>query len=218
MNKDNLIFAAFGVLLGFFAGYFMKEVMDMRQPPRFAVGQGAPMGATGAPAVPGGGGSAGGAPVNPSAPGGGGGTGAPGGGAPMAEVQELQARLERNPDDAEAILRLAHLNFDIRRWDRARDLYERYLQLQPATPDTLSDLGVCYRETGEYDRALALFDQAQQMAPDHWQSRFNEVIVLAFDKKQFDRADEVLNELRSLQPNNPDIERLAAEVERRRNA
>lgn len=212
MNKDNLIFAVFGVLLGFFAGYFMKEVMDLRQPPRFAAGQGAPMGA---PMAPGGG-----APgaVNPSAAAPGAGGAGAAGGAPMAEVQELQARLEKNPEDAEAILRLAHLNFDIQRWDRARDLYERYLQLQPPTPDTLSDLGVCYRETGEFDRALALFDQAQQMAPDHWQSRFNEVIVLAFDKKQFDRADAVLDELRSLQPNNPDIAQLAAEVERRRNA
>ncbi len=205
MNKDNLIFAVFGVLLGFFAGYFMKEVMDLRQPPRFAAGQGAPMGAPG-PAV------------NPSAAAPGAGGAGAAGGAPMAEVQELQARLEKNPEDAEAILRLAHLNYDIQRWDRARDLYERYLQLQPANPETLSDLGVCYRETGEFDRALAMFDQAQQMAPDHWQSRFNEVIVLAFDKKQFDRAEEVLDELRSLQPNNPDIEQLAAEVDRRRKA
>ena len=34
--------------------------------------------------------------------------------APMAEIQRLRDHVERNPDDADAVLLLANLNFDIR--------------------------------------------------------------------------------------------------------
>ena len=34
MNKDNLIFAVIGILVGFIAGYLMHEVVASKQPPR----------------------------------------------------------------------------------------------------------------------------------------------------------------------------------------
>lgn len=208
-----MISAVIGVLLGFIAGSLSQEAMSARQPARFVPGSTAPGVAadpnagTGAPAAP-----APGAQAPGAAP-------APGGGGPaMAEVQEMQSRVARDPNDAEAVLALANMNFDIQNWSKARDLYARYLELRPGNPDILSDLGVTYRELKEYDKALELFNQAQTIAPDHWQSRFNEVIVLAFDLKKFDEADQVLDELRRMQPGNSDVERLASEVNRQRGA
>lgn len=208
-----MISAVIGVLLGFIAGSLSHEVMSARQPARFVPGSTAPgvaadpnagMGAPTAPAP--------GAQAPGAAP-------APGGGGPaMAQVQEMQSRVARDPNDADAVLALANMNFDIQNWSKARDLYARYLELRPGNPDIMSDLGVTYRELKEYDKALELFDQAQTIAPDHWQSRFNEVIVLAFDLKKFDEADRVLDELRRMQPGNADVERLASEVNRQRGA
>jgi Flp pilus assembly protein TadD len=213
LSKDNVISAVIGVLLGFIAGSLSHEAMSARQPARFVPGSTAPgvavdpnagMGAPTAPAP--------GAQAPGAAP-------APGGGGPaMAQVQEMQSRVARDPNDADAVLALANMNFDIQNWSKARDLYARYLELRPGNPDIMSDLGVTYRELKEYDKALELFDQAQTIAPDHWQSRFNEVIVLAFDLKKFDEADRVLDELRRMQPGNADVERLASEVNRQRGA
>jgi Flp pilus assembly protein TadD len=89
--------------------------------------------------------------------------------------------------------------------------------LKPESPDVLSDLGVTYREQGQYDQALELFHKAQSLDPNHWRSLYNEVVVLAFDQRNLDDADRVLQRLQQLQPGNPDVQKLAAEVERSRN-
>jgi len=207
LNKDNLLFAIFGILIGFLAGYMLQEAMAARQPARRMAGD------------------ISGAPQAPQAPQIGGPTGAPampqgaGGGAPVMEaIQRLRERVDANPNDADAVLELANANFQIQRWDRAIELYERYVKLRPGTPDILSDMGVTQRELGRFDKALDLFRQAQKIDPAHWQSVYNEVVVLAFDLHQYDRAGEALARLRKMQPSNPDIERLAGEIERRKKA
>jgi tetratricopeptide (TPR) repeat protein len=204
LNKDNLLFAVVGILLGFVSGYLLFEAMAARQPPR--------LGAAGAPPATAAG------PMGQQAPP----EGAPatGGGAgpAMAQVQELQNRLQQNPNDTEALRTLANLNFDIQNWPRAQELYTRYLEIQPNDPDVMVDLGVTLRELGQFDQALGLFHRVQQQDPGHWQSYYNEVVVLAFDLKRFDEADRALARLRELQPSNADVERLAAAVQQQRNA
>jgi tetratricopeptide (TPR) repeat protein len=211
MTRDNLLYATIGILAGFISGYFVHEVVAVRQPPPLAVLQAAQAAvAQGAPGA--------GAPAGGAAP------GAPEGAAPasegapgpaMAEILRLKEQVEKNPNDAEAILTLANLNYDIRNWARARELYERYLKLRPAKPDVLTDLGVALRGLKLYPEALARFEEAQRLQDGHWQSMYNEVVVLAFDLKDMPRAQELLARLRRLQPDNPEVTRLADEVARR---
>jgi len=206
VNKDNLISAVFGILLGFIAGYLLHEVMASRQPQRFSA------------MTPGVAGTA--------APGGGSPEAAPGG-APQGlgaaqegrqEVQQLEQFLQENPSNAEAIRRLADLNFDQQQWAQARDLYNRFLEMKPGDVGVISDLGVVYRGLKDYPQALAQFDEAQKMDPGHWQSRFNKAIVLGFDLKKYDEAEKELAELQKLQPGNPDVTRLAAELQKEKSA
>ena len=204
MTKDNLLSASIGVLLGFIAGYMLHEMIVARQPPRLTPEMRAQIVASPD--------SAGGAPMQEAPP------QAAAGGPASAEVQELQARLQQNPDDTEAILRLANLNFDIGNWSRAQELYARFLELKPEDVDVMTDLGISYRETRQYDEALALFDKAQQINPQHWQSYYNEVVVLAFDLKRLDEADRTLATLQQMQPGNPNVAQLAAAVAKQRNA
>lgn len=215
MTKDNLIFAAFGLLLGFVTAWLMFEKVTMLQPARAVPGQ-----------------TAAAAPAAPSA-------GAPGAGAPssgvpidMSRLEQLQQQVQANPDNPDMILALAHETYDIAQqvpnpagsrplWTQARDLYARYVELRPEDPNlpnVLSDLGVSYQELGEFDQALEIFRRVQKMAPDHWQSLYNQVVVLAFSKKDVAEAKKVLVELQRVQPNNPDVQRLAAAVEQQRNA
>jgi hypothetical protein len=219
VTKDNLIFAAFGLLLGFVTAWLMFEKITMRQPPRAVPGQSA-MGAPGAS----------GAPPATGMPG----EGPPSSGMPLdlSRLEQLQQQLQANPDNPDMILALAHESYDIAQqvpnpagsrplWMQARDLYTRYVELRPEDPNLpniLSDLGVSYQELGEFDQALEIFRRVQGIAPDHWQSLYNQVVVLAFSMKEIDEAKKVLVELQRVQPNNPDVQRLAAAVEEQRNA
>lgn len=191
MTRDHLLFLLIGLLGGFLVGYIAHETMSGVQPSRVAPGvAAAPMAA------------------EPQADAG----GAPAGGPPMAEINRLRALVEQNPNDRDALRQLANLNYDIANWPRAQELYERYLKLDPDNPDVLTDLGITLRSQGQLDRALELFRRAEQLRPDHWQARFNEIVVLAFDRKDFAAAERALAELERRAPGNADVQRLAQEV------
>jgi TolA-binding protein len=218
VNRDNLLFATIGILVGFITGYLVHEVMATRQPPRLTPEMRAqivvPGGEQGAAAAAGDAGAA------PAASGGGAGPAAgAGGSAPaMQAIQELKAYVEKNPNDANAVRQLADLNFEIRNWKRAQELYRHYLELKPGDPDVMTDLGISYRETQEFDKSLQLFQAVHKAAPDHWKSYFNEVVVLAFDLKKPDEAKAPLAKLQQMQPSNPDVIRLADAVAKQRTA
>ncbi len=221
MNKDNLLYTIIGTLIGFVSAYLLFEAMAARQPPRLTpelraqialsdeelrAGGAAPEGATDARTAD---------TSNPAM----GGAAPGGGGGPMnAQVQQLKEYVEQHPDDAEAVLQLADLNFDIRNWQRAQELYNHYLKLQPGNPNVLTDLGISYRETKQFDQALDNFREARKLAPGHWQALYNEVVVLAFDLKRYDEAGPVLQELQRMQPSNPEVAKLADAVARQRSA
>lgn len=197
--RDLVLYAGAGIMVGFVLAYLAFENIGRNQPQRRIPSQ------AGAPQA--------GPPGNPNAnPG-----AVPEPRFTMEEVQQLSAYVEQNPEDADAVLQLANMNFDIRNWPRAAELYERRLTLRPENPDVLSDLGICYRELGEHQKALETFDRAQEIEPDHWESRFNEVVVQALDLGNFEAAEKVLDELREIRPGNQAVERLAAVVEQRRN-
>ncbi|MGE0639123.1 MAG: tetratricopeptide repeat protein [Thermoanaerobaculia bacterium] len=193
MNRDHALFLIIGILGGFLAGYVLQEELAARQPQRVIAGS----------VAPGGGPAAGGAPS---------------GAAPMAEIERLKKRIDADPNDGQAILELANLNFDIQNWPRAIELYERLLVLRPGDADVLTDLGICLRAQRDFDGALARFREAERVAPDHWQARFNELVVLAIDLGDFETAVGKLGELEALAPGNADVARLAEEIRRRRTA
>jgi TolA-binding protein len=223
VTKDNLLFTLLGLVLGFMMAWLMYERISVRQPPRLTPDQLAAVAA--GQAIPGPG-------STPSAAAGAGGAppaGMPGAAPTMPDttkLDELQRRLQQSPQDPDLILAVANESFDVATkagkapfvWQLARDHYLQYLALRQPTPDVLSDLGVTYREMGQFDDALKTFEAAEKMAPEHWQSQYNQVIVLAFDLKQYDKAQSILDDLQKSHPDNQDIQQLAAAVARERSA
>lgn len=220
LDRNNILFALAGVVVGFVLAYFLYEAVGENQPPRRVAqeqtGVAAPAGApAGAP-------SGGGAPAQGAAQGGGvpadGGFGSGPVNAPVMQqrLDTMRAAMDDNPDNPQGWLEVANMAYDLRRWDVASEAYERYLELEPDNPDIMSDLAVSLHGAGRSDEALAKFDEAQEIADGHWQSLFNEVVVL-LDLGRLDAAEERMPELRRLRPADETVRRLGAEIERRQN-
>jgi tetratricopeptide (TPR) repeat protein len=204
VSRDNLLFTLLGVVVGFIAAYLLYETVGARQPARLPFGQTAPApaGAQSAAPPPGAGAAQPGAVNAP---------------AMQAQLEQMRQAAQANAEDPAAWLAVANLAFDLRRWEVAVEAYENHLELVPGDPDVMSDLAVSLHGMGRSQEALAMFDRAQQTSPQHWQSRFNEIVVLA-DLGRLDEAAQVMSELQRMQPENPDVQRLATELERRREA
>lgn len=71
----------------------------------------------------------------------------------MEEIGQLQKRVEENPDDTGAMLRLANRLHDVRMFARAITVYEEYLKRKPDDTDARVDLGICFFEVGLADEA-----------------------------------------------------------------
>jgi tetratricopeptide (TPR) repeat protein len=200
MTKENFAFLAAGFAFGVLVGVgvfnaFQSSPLQRQQAPA----QGG---------VPG--------PAGPMAPTQ---TGSMGGGnvAPMvAEINALKLRLQENPQDLQAAMRLAHLHHDAGMCDQAIIFYEKALQLAPDDSDLLTDEGICFRSVGQFDRALERFSQAQAADPDHWQSLFNTAVVLAFDLGEFDQALATVEPLRKMDPVPPRVNDLHDRIQERK--
>lgn len=199
--RDHALSGLAGLLVGFVAAYFLFESVASQQPPRRAFhGDG---GTTQVAATPGG--VATGAAGAPRAP-------------FMEQVNAIQQRISASPEDPAPRLELANLYFDAGLWPQAETAYGSYLELSPDDPDALSDLGVSLYQQGRFDEALERFRRVRELQPDHWESRFNEAVVLAFGLRRYEEAEALVEELRRVQPDNPNIQRLAAGIEEQKSA
>lgn len=104
--------------------------------------------------------------------------------------------------------------FDQGQWDEARNAFIKYLEESPEDASAMADLGVCYKQLGEYGLAVRSFDRALVVAPGHWQALYNKILVLGFHLDKKPEAKKLMRELQRLQPNNPDVARLARDVAR----
>lgn len=204
MTRDNVAFLAGGIAFGFVFGFGVFHTIANRPDRQIAEGEGS-VSATG-PAGPR-------SPTQMGGPSGAPGGGAPGGsapgGAPMVEkINDLKRRLAADPRDLRAVVELANLYHDVGMFQQAIGFYEQALAIEPGNPDLLTDMGICYQGLKQHDRAVSLFAQARARDANHWQSRYNSVVVLAFSLGRFDEAEAALRELDGLRPGSPEAAQL----------
>lgn len=137
----------------------------------------------------------------------------------LGKLQELEAQLARAPESYELLVRAGHTLYDLGDFVRANEFYERARRLRDDSPDVLTDSGVAYREMDMPEKALELFEKASAMAPAHWQSRFNQVIVRLFDLNDTVGAERILDTLQRMSPKPagmPDLAPLRKEIAARK--
>lgn len=124
------------------------------------------------------------------------------------ELKVLEARVARDPQDLEAWIRLGNLNYDMGRPSEAIRAYEKALALKPGDPDVITDMGTMYRILGQPQKAVELFREAHRTDPNHFNSLYNEGVVLLHDLNDMAGAARAWEEFLKLVPQGEQSERI----------
>ncbi len=99
-----------------------------------------------------------------------------------------RARLQKNPEDIEGLLGLAHVYLDQQRLDEAEAVYRQVLSKEPKNVEAITHLGTVMLARGQADAALRQYDQALAIQPDYIHALWDKANLLQQVKKDYPAA------------------------------
>jgi len=193
MVRNPLMTAIAGLLVGFFVGFLVGQGQ-----PAAPVAQAAADPHAGVPGAP----RLSGAQSPPPE---GGRTAATADPQLMEQARELDRLLAKDANNYAHLVQMGNVQYDMQNYPKAADFYERARAIKDDSADVMTDLGVCYREMHKPEKAIELFDRAADVSPEHWQSRYNAVIVRLFDMTDAAGARDELGKLQKLRKEQPQL-------------
>lgn len=115
-------------------------------------------------------------------------------------ILALEKEVAIHPDDTISWRKLADKYFDTNQVEKAINGYHRVLDKEPNIPDVWTDLGVMYRRNHQPQEALAAFDKAAKLAPNHQACRFNRGVVYLYDLNDPEKAIASWQEVLAINP------------------
>jgi len=136
---------------------------------------------------------------------------------PSYDDPKVRAEIE-NANSFSSLVAIGNREFDAtpRHSALAAAAYEKALKLQPNDANVTTDLGTVYRDLGRYDDALAAFRKAAAISPTHATSRYNEGVVLRYDKHDLRGAIAAWEEYLKLAPTGPQADQVRKDIEEMR--
>lgn len=119
----------------------------------------------------------------------------------MRSIAEAEKKAAAHLDSAPDWIHLGNLYFDAQMPDKAIQAYEHSLSLAPENADVLTDLGIMYREVGQFEKAVECFRKAITIEPGHQNAMFNEGVVLSTDLHKNEEAIAAWERLLEFNPN-----------------
>ncbi len=188
MTRDNFLFTICGLLAGFILGYFVATGGG-RSPAALPAA---------AAAVPAGTGTDAALTPTPTEL--------------AAHVNEAREAVARDPGNPDLNLQLANALYDASDWKGAAEAYEKVLSSRPNDANMITDLGSCYRNMGKFEKALEMYQKAQQIEPSHSQSLLNMTLVYVFDLKDPAKAQAAFDRLKKEHPEIPRLNDLQLRI------
>lgn len=181
MSRDNVVYTVCGFLLGLVIGSFLLG-------PKLARSKLAGTSETAA------------APESVAPPAAG----------PMEQVRQrldtLKKQVEQNPNDFDALVQLGSMYMDVSKFPQAIDYLNRALRVREE-PSVRTDLGICYKQSGQFQLAREAFQRVTAEQPDQWQAVYNLAIVDG-EMKDYADARVQLAKLKQLRPGDPEVAKL----------
>jgi len=194
MSRDNIVYTACGLLLGLVIGSFLLGPKLARS--KLAGPDQIPSSTSAAPA-----------PESAAMP------AAPSGGAassPMEQVRQqlemLKKQIAQNPNDFDALVQLGNMYMDVSKFPQAIEYFNRALAVREE-PSVRTDLGICYKQSGQMQQARDAFQRVASEQPDQWQAIYNLAIVDG-EMKDYTAARAELVKLKQMRPDDPQVVKL----------
>jgi tetratricopeptide (TPR) repeat protein len=184
MNRENLLFAIIGLLLGFIVGFMFASSMSQKaaQTQTASASQNLP-----ADHPPVGGAQA---PMDPAA---------------MREQVTAQIEKARTePNNFEAQIKAAELYYQIQRYDQAIEFLLKANQLKPSDYETVVVLGLVNLDAGHYDQAEKWYRAALKMKSDDVRVLAG-VAAATLGKGDAKAAETAIAELEKAEPTSQDL-------------
>jgi cytochrome c-type biogenesis protein CcmH/NrfG len=140
-------------------------------------------------------------------------SGAPVGAAPTVNLQqkltELKNIVASDPANFQAWVALGNEYFDSNQFMDSIEAYDKALEIQPNSPDVLTDQGVMFKRLGWFDRAIQSFNKASEVDPTHATSG----IVYRYDLQDFAKAETAWTHFLEISPTGPGSDRVRQDLE-----
>jgi len=104
------------------------------------------------------------------------------------QIENLIKKTASKDATAETWRELGNIYFDTDQPEQAIKAYESSLALRSDDTNTLNDQGAMYRQTGDFERAVANFEKAFTLDPHNIESLYNCAYVYAFDLNNITKA------------------------------
>ena len=187
MTRDNLLFAIIGILIGFIIGFMLANSIltreaALRAAPTTSAQQNLP---SNHPPV--GGDQRGGDPQQV-----------------FAQVQEAMKQAREQPDNFDAQLTAAKLEYQIQRFDQAIEYLLIANKLKPNDFNVLGMLGVANMDAGHFDAAEKWYRAALIKKPEDI-AVLDGLCAVLLSRGDAKGAEEAINKLAKIDPTNQDL-------------
>jgi tetratricopeptide (TPR) repeat protein len=184
MNRENLLFAVIGVLLGFIVGFMFSSTMSQKMAQTQMAGASQNLPADHPPVG-----------------------GAQGSADPAAMRQQVTAQIEKarnEPQNFDAQIKAAELYYQIQRYDQAIEFLLKANQLKPTDYETVAILGVVNLDAGHYDQAEKWYRVALKMKSDDVRTLAG-LAAATLGKGDAKAAEDAIAQLEKADPTSEDL-------------
>lgn len=131
----------------------------------------------------------------------------------MEEVLAYKVRVDKDPNDVEALEAMGNANISLQRFDHATVWYERALKVDPNRHATRTNLALALRFLGKSDEAIAELKRVLAKDPKNADAVYNLGVILLEDKKDEQGAVARWEALIKAHPDDPRTPQLRQVVE-----
>lgn len=190
MTRDNLLFAIIGILLGFIIGFMFASTMSQRQPASATMAGSQNLPADHPPLAEGGKGSE----------------------QIFAEVQASMKKAREEPQNFEAQVTAARLEYQIQRFDDAIGFLLKANQIRPDDFETIANLGMINLDAGHFGQAVKWYKTALLKKPDDV-SVLDGLSAAALSAGDVKEAEQAIAKLEKVDPQNQDLPQFRQKLE-----